>query len=249
MRAGPRIASRSWSSHPSRFVLVFGFGLALGCTTTAVTTPAPAPTDAPPAEGDAPPDDAAEPVVRACYLDERAATTAKAPKFSPPKGKYLDKCSKKTIEDLLVCTHKSDAEAPDDPHCQALVPEKACIACIFGDGGAILDVKFPNVPGCIALATGDKSTSGCGAAYNEWYACQKAGCASCFANDDVPRDDQRACAQEAASGFCAERSPLAACGDLEQNAEYKEICQQPDELNDVYLGRLYNYFCGSPGNF
>ena len=241
-------SSTIWSIRPSRVVIVASFGLALGCTTTTVVTPAPAPADASPADGEES-DEVTEPAVRACYLDERAATTAKAPKFSPPSGKYLGKCSKKTIEDLLVCTHKSDAEAPDDPHCQALVPEKACIACIFGEGGAIVDVKFPNVPGCIALATGDASTDGCGAAYNEWHACQKAGCASCFSNAAVPRDDRQACAQEAAASVCADRSPIDACGDLEQNAEYKEICEQPDALNDTYLGRLYNYFCGSPGAF
>lgn len=229
--------------------LFFAIVSTYGCSSSAqnVETAPPAPNQPPPQETK--PADDPTPVARACYLDEEAARSSKAKPFRPPNGKYLAKCSKDTINDLLICTHKSDAEAPNDPHCQALVPQKACIACIFSDRGAILDVKFPNVPGCIALATGDLRTDGCGAAYNDWQACQKAGCASCFSQVSVPKEDQQACVQDAVSKVCDEKARFDVCGDLEKVPEYKQFCEQPATLSDEYLGRLYNYFCGTEGAF
>jgi hypothetical protein len=228
-------------------ILIGLLGLAAGCSSSTEPVEEASRIEAPPGE---PGSEERGPVARACYLDEEAARSTPPKSFKPPTAKYLGRCSKKTIEDLLVCTHKSDAEAPNDPHCQALVPEKACLACLFNDRGAILDVKFPNVPGCVALATGDTRVDGCGGAYNDWQACQKAGCASCFSKVAVPEADQDACVKEATANVCNAKASLDVCGDLDAVPEYKEVCvQQGAGLTDEYLGRFYNYFCGTQGNF
>jgi hypothetical protein len=31
--------------------------------------------------------------------------------------------------------------------------------------------------------------------------------------------------------------------------EFKQFCEQPPTSTDEYLGRLYNYFCGTEGVF
>ena len=93
------------------------------------------------------------------------------------------------------------------------------------------------------------TTTGCGAAYSAWQSCQKEGCASCFAQPNVPHEDRHACVEDAARTICDAKANFAACGDLDAVPEYKAICEQPGALTDEYLGRFYNYFCGTPGTF
>jgi len=208
---------------------------------------APASSPPPPAVDAGDPDEPAPPVARACYLDETAASNAPLGAFKVPTGKYLGLCTQQTIDDLLACTHDSDAEAPNDPHCQALKSQGACMSCIFSDRGAILEVKYPNVPGCIALALGETTATGCGAAYSDWQTCQKAGCASCFSTVKVPKADQDACVEDATTKICNGRASFAKCDALEQAPDYEQFCKEPAQLDDGYLGRLYNYFCGTAG--
>lgn len=219
----------------------------LACSASSNETSAPvSPPDAAAVEEDDAVD-ASAPAARACYLDEDAAKKAVIGAFRLPTVKYAGKCGKKAITDLVACRHLSDADAPNDPHCQALVGEKPCLACIFDDRGAVLSMTTPNVAGCIALVLGETTTTGCAAAFSDMQSCERAGCASCL-QKGASRGDLQACAADAET-VCSARISMAACDDLSGNADYQKICEPPSPIDDGYLSRLMNFFCGAEGAF
>jgi hypothetical protein len=91
----------------------------------------------------------------------------------------------------------------------------ACVACVITNADAAAlgpMLRWPNqavqpdIAGCLALADGDSSASGCGASYFAQQQCEYTACASC--------SDQRqfdACAAAAQAGACAPLVQAAAC--------------------------------------
>lgn len=112
----------------------------------------------------------------------------------------------------------------------------ACSACILGKLGPLTDgiTYGSNVPGCLALVTGDSSPTSCAARLVASEGCAREACATCSTPDELA-----SCEANARTGTCA---------------AFTE-CQPPDggptsicyETKDPYIIDVGALFCSSGG--
>ncbi len=129
-----------------------------------------------------------------------------APPFIPPvvqKGS----CTSQQIQDLFnACFSPTNNQTQCNSFQQA---NAACVSCALTkpqapgplvEGTALVTL---NIPGCIAIVTGDASPSSCAARLQTVDACEEAACAAqCPVTDAQSFQQYVQCTQTAASGGC-----------------------------------------------
>jgi hypothetical protein len=126
--------------------------------------------------------------------------------------------------------------------------DRACTACLFGDGG-VAPITFvplrprPDVPGCIATFQGNASIGSCAAAYEQAQSCALAVCSlQCLGASNAA---EYACWQGAIQGSCTALLPTSTCfgahgGDAGALASECALGASPE----VQLRTIARVFCG-----
>jgi len=170
-----------------------------------------------------------------------APTRAASPPCSTAAlGEYFDRCLDPT----------ADAGA-----CQPWKTSNvACTQCIEPANNAGPVQRYPehrytalNVAGCLAVARGDTSGAGCGAAFSASVECQREACFNCL-DQGAGERAFRSCQAQARDGVCqtyeGQVTPKCGVGYQAPDAGAYACFQQPgDTLKSQYV-RLMGVFCG-----
>lgn len=179
--------------------------------------------------------------------------------YHPPVGAYQGLCDADAIEAYVDCKKNTNPTS-----CNLLLTGMgaACLACIETPvtaaswGPVVVDASGTratlNLPGCLALAYGEgTSSTGCGGTLQKEANCEVAACGTNCATAST--DDLESCelASIASSGGCnafssAAEEACAADGGPAADACFQQTYPDGGPSEDVYdyAGRLAAYFCG-----
>jgi hypothetical protein len=142
------------------------------------------------------------------------------PRWSPPAA-HQDACTQQNIDDFRkLCLGTGDATGCND--FLGTAAGKACAQCILTPPtlaalGPLIDHSSfvsLNTAGCVALATGDFSQSGCSANMLALSQCEAAACVGCEEPADVLVSGQvEQCESDADRGACRPYAEQAKCSD------------------------------------
>ncbi len=133
-----------------------------------------------------------------------------------------------------------------------------CYTCLASEAGgpetsygvlvAYGNIYYPNTAGCIALVTGDSSSSSCGAKLQATIDCDNLACApNCPAVTSATINEYNACTQAAESGACktlAEADCNLADGGVDGGAAAIATCEAtPTDFQATYYAYV-PLFCG-----
>jgi hypothetical protein len=162
--------------------------------------------------------------------------TGFTPTWTPPAGFHQKKCSKAQNATIAACL-------------QVNADRAACTA-FFGASENAECLRCASAPenhfgGCVALATGDLSPSGCGAKFDALIECSNYACAGCplptpFALDAGNSEGAGICAAGAQNGACKPYADAARCtSGLLSDGGPAAVCNHPGDV--AYFAEL---FCG-----
>jgi hypothetical protein len=170
-------------------------------------------------------DGAAEAAAAIC--DPQPVSTFK-PAWTPPEAWKQTACTMSQISGFYaacltppISTKTCQDYVTANPSCSSCLQSEdtasTAAAVVWHEHDAYWTV---NVAGCIARATNDASSAGCGASYAAAISCRQASCNACWAglNTTTTFDEFAACEQSAGSTTCslfASAVPTA-CGNLSQ---------------------------------
>lgn len=156
--------------------------------------------------------------------------TGFAPTWTPPVGFHQKKCSPSQLSKLAACS----VQGADMASCTAFrnASENAdCVRCASAD-----QHKFA---GCVALMTGDVSTTGCPAKFTALIQCTTFACAGCGDFGGSSSAALGMCAELAQPGVCKTYADGAKCtGPLVAPGGPASTCAKHDS---AYFADL---FCG-----
>jgi hypothetical protein len=145
------------------------------------------------------------------------------PAWSPP-APHQNACTQQNIDDFRqFCLGAGNANACNS--FLATAAGKACAACILTPAtatapGPLVDHSASqgyvslNTAGCVALATGDTSATGCGAKLAASEQCDDVACINCqVTGDPATLAALEQCDSDAEAGACASYAAAAKCGD------------------------------------
>ena len=167
---------------------------------------------------------------------------AGAPTWTPPISSNV--CSPKDIADFDQACFTTSSTSCDD----WMKAHVACGACLVTKptaptfGALVLygDVYYANIGGCIALVSGDASSTSCGAKMLESYECEALVCAQCDSQDFAAYLDCTSAAdkQQPCSAY-----QVALCDAPDGGAVY-DACFSEQNFDD-YVTKLGALFCSN----
>jgi hypothetical protein len=178
------------------------------------------------------------------------------PTWKPPTGFNQGKCTDLQVNALVDCLNN----VPDVATCKTFgadLANKACLDCAITRStasayGPLVEDSVTaqvNVAGCIALATGDLSATGCGAKRLALSQCELAACEiNCpvFAGDTGSElAALLACLPESDTSSCKTFAADAACGSaLEGDGGIAAACAQTRATFAENAKAMVQLFCG-----
>ena len=139
------------------------------------------------------------------------------PSWRPPRS-VPHACTNAQIETALALCHGASPNATECTAFNRDVANAACRACLYttedeGSYGALIILKNrflrANVGGCLALADGNVSATGCGAHWQALEACSDAACMAPCADSTA----FQACVRLTRGDMCMPYNDQSSCGD------------------------------------
>jgi hypothetical protein len=243
---------------------ILAAGLLVACSSSSGTSAPDASAPIGGADASRPPDDAAvndagsgDAAPTVCAPADESSFT---PMWRPPRPP-VTACTQAQIHAYRQCLDDSQTSATPASCAPftgtAVSPaDKACLQCILSPEAATTYgplIIHPgtievNVPGCIALATGDSSTAGCGAKDQAAIACRLMACgAACPVTDQASFAREQACEEKALAGTCKTYGDAAACASaLVEAGAAGATCLGGATFDERY-DAIVPLFCGGSG--
>ncbi len=178
-----------------------------------------------------------------------------SPRWTPPKP-HTSSCTADQISSYAACL-----TPPSDPNSAACAPwfgadaaaNSVCHTCL-GDSnstdpswGPVVEtgaLRQINIPGCMALVSGDTGGTGCAGQYQALEGCESAACATNCANDKTGTQ-LAACVSQADNGGCSNLLTAAACVN---DAGAADVCFGQQNSFGPILVAVATAFCLSTGD-
>jgi hypothetical protein len=173
-------------------------------------------------------------------------------KFVPPNAPNPTACSDAQIQQLYdACFGPNAAQTP----CTAFInaaSNKTCNTCMFSTWGTstalgtlidVAGVDYADTSGCIAIETGDSSSTGCAAKEQAVLACEVLACGTNCpqVSDQTTFNEWTACTSQADQGVC--KTYADAVCDLSDAGTVYTVCQNHQSFDEYYFA-LAPVFCG-----
>lgn len=168
--------------------------------------------------------------------------------WTPPAAANATACSDQQISDYYADCLNPNAPTGACTTWQGITANANCAKCLVTQESASAwgpliavpnNVLYANIGGCIALETGDTTSSGCGAKAWQASQCEDLSCSNNCAGSAFT--DYQACTQAAATGTCAPE--IAAECDLSDAGAIYATCVNHQDFQSYFLA-IAPVFCG-----